>query len=206
VASGLVPNKPKGDHAQAGTHGLNPGDFGSTSADDFERTVGPDVQPDLSGMSVQDIARGNLHAALEQFSEIAGVGQLVHPAGLRYGFYVELPQPEFLGVSHEDLPVQAWWFLANLSGQLLVDDGVLDATGENGLLIPDTGDQGYRFAATNEDIWPTAVVERLGGSTLMGFEFIHHLLTQAAHPLSDAAYALFNACRSFAAAEAEQGG
>jgi ParB family protein of integrating conjugative element (PFGI_1 class) len=203
VAQGLVPNKPSGGH--------NDGDFPSShyeaghEADFGQNASGGNFQPDLSGLSPQEIAHSNLQAALEQFADVAGVGQLVQSSGLRYGFYMELPQPEFLGVSHEDLPVQAWWFLANMSGQLLVDDGVLDASDANGFLIPDTGDQGYKFAASNEEVWPTAVVERLGGVTLLNFDFVHHLLTHPGHPLGDAAYALFNACRSFLAAEATKG-
>ena len=191
VASGLVPNPPKNTQA--------PGE-----EETFPQGHSPS-QFDLTGMGELDVAFESLQAALEQFADVAGIGPLVQSSGLRYRFYVELPEPGVIGTGKEDLAVQAWWFLANLSGQLLIEEGVLELTEGAHLALPDTGEQGYRFAASNEDVWPTAVVERLGGVTLLEFTLAHDVLTDPSHPLRDAAFSLLSACREYAVASKESG-
>jgi len=189
VASGLVPNPPKGAQAPQPEFGAAP--YAS--------------QFDLMGMSAMDVAFESLQAALEQFADVAGISPLVQSSGLRYRFYVEMPEPGLIGTSKEDLAVQAWWFLANLSGQLLIEEGVLEAMEGELLALPDTGEHGFRFAASNEDVWPTAVVERLGGVTLLEFTLAHDVLTDPVHPLRDVAFVLLTACRDYTAAQREAG-
>ena len=198
VASGLVPNPPKGGQLAHGPEfGAAP--HSSQASPQFAS------QFDLMGMSALDVAFESLQAALEQFADVAGISPLVQSSGLRYRFYVELPEPGVIGTSKEDLAVQAWWFLANLSGQLLIEEGVLEAMEGELLALPDTGELGYRFAASNEDVWPTAVVERLGGVTLLEFTLAHDVLTDPVHPLRDVAFVLLTACRDYTAAQREGG-
>lgn len=178
VARGLAPNPSK--------HAPLPGDAALA------------MQNMLSGLNPWELAQSQLEAALAQFADIAGVQYLMTAAALRYGFFMELPKAGVLGSSPEDLAIQGWWFLANLSGQL--DEALLDVHDDhNQWLIPDTGEQGYRHAATQPDVWAAVMVESLGGEPLGSFEFMHYVFTTPAHPLGEAARSLMQACHVYQA-------
>jgi hypothetical protein len=136
-------------------------------------------------------------------AESVGIEQYVAPASMPFGFFMEIPPAGALGVDAADLAVQGWWILANLSGQLNPDlDMVLqslDARGE--LMLPDTGPDGFRACLEDEERWRDAVVERLGGQTLLDAEFLVRVMTSSTHPMADTLVEIVAAMRAVGRAE-----
>ena len=79
-----------------------------------------------------------------------------------------------LGADSQDLAVQGWWLLANLSGQLPADIDAFLASG----MLPDTGPDGYLQCLADVDVWQEVVLSSLGGQTLLDAGFVVHVLTQ----------------------------
>jgi hypothetical protein len=102
-----------------------------------------------------------------------------------YGFFVDIPPQGVLGAYAQDLSVHAWWLLANLSGQIPIDVDAFLASG----LLPDTGPDGYLQRLTAVEAWQDAVINRLGGQTLLDSGFVVALLTQPS-PIADLALEL----------------
>ena len=191
VASGLTP---KSYHPADPTGG---DDFGSEG-----------TQPPLGGMSNIESAQEQLQASLHEFADTAGIsGQLLTAPGMPFGFYMELPKPGVLGTS-EELPLQAWWFLANLSGQVDSDyDATLNlADLEGNLALPDTGAGGFRQALADDAQWALAVEQRLGGEPLIAASSIFTIVTDAQHPLCEPAMQLIAHIRTLRLYQAEAAG
>lgn len=191
VASGLTP---KSYHPADPTGG---DDFGSEG-----------TQPPLGGMSNIESAQEQLQASLHEFADTAGIsGQLLPAPGMPFGFYMELPKPGVLGTS-EELPLQAWWFLANLSGQVDSDyDATLNlADLEGNLALPDTGAGGFRQALADDAQWALAVEQRLGGEPLIAASSIFTIVTDAQHPLCEPAMQLIAHIRTLRLYQAEAAG
>ena len=191
VASGLTP---KSYHPADPTGG---DDFGSDG-----------TQPPLGGMSNIESAQEQLQASLHEFADTAGIsGQLLPAPGMPFGFYMELPKPGVLGTS-EELPLQAWWFLANLSGQVDSDyDATLNlADLEGNLALPDTGAGGFRQALADDAQWALAVEQRLGGEPLIAASSIFTIVTDAQHPLCEPAMQLIAHIRTLRLYQAEAAG
>jgi hypothetical protein len=91
-----------------------------------------------------------------------------------YGFFMDIPPAGLLGTDVQDLAVQGWWLLANLSGQLPADIDTFLASGA----VPDTGPDGYLQRLTDVDAWQEAVLTSLGGQTLLDAGFVVHMLTR----------------------------
>ena len=191
VASGLTPKAyPPADPA---------GDDGSDS---------DDTQPPLGGMSNLESALEQLQASLHEFADTAGIsGQLLPAPGMPFGFYMEMPKPGVLGTS-EELPLQAWWFLANLSGQVESDiDVTLNLADLDGnLALPDTGAGGFRQALADDAQWALAVEQRLGGEPLIAASSIFNIVTDAQHPLCEPAMHLIAHIRTLRLYQAEAAG
>ena len=191
VASGLTPKAyPSEDPA---------GDDGSDS---------DDTQPPLGGMSNLESALEQLQASLHEFADTAGIsGQLLPAPGMPFGFYMEMPKPGVLGTS-EELPLQAWWFLANLSGQVESDiDATLNLADLDGnLALPDTGAGGFRQALADDAQWALAVEQRLGGEPLIAASSIFNIVTDAQHPLCEPAMHLIAHIRTLRLYQAEAAG
>ena len=186
VASGLVPKSALSD--QSPDDGFVPG-----------------VQHPLDGLSPLDSAREQLKASLYEFAEIAGITAQMLPApGMPLGYYMELPKAGVLGTSAE-LPLQAWWFLANLAGQVEADfDSTLNRLDDGGALaLPDTGPGGFRHALADDTEWGAAVHTRLGGEPLIVASHVFAIVTDAQHPLCEPAMQLFAHIRTLRMYEAE---
>lgn len=192
VASGLTPKSyPQADPADGGD------DFGSNG-----------LQPPLGGMSNLESAQEQLQASLHEFADTAGIsGQLLPAPGMPFGFYMEMPKPGVLGTS-EELPLQAWWFLANLSGQVEPDiDATLNlADLEGNLALPDTGAGGFRQALADDAQWALAVEQRLGGEPLIAASSIFNIVTDAQHPLCEPAMQLIAHIRTLRLYQADAAG
>lgn len=192
VASGLTPKTyPTADLADGGD------DFGSDGA-----------QLPLGGMSNLESAQEQLQASLHEFAGTAGIsGQLLPAPGMPFGFYMEMPKPGVLGTS-EELPLQAWWFLANLSGQVEPDiDATLNlADLEGNLALPDTGAGGFKQALADDTQWALAVEQRLGGEPLIAASSIFNIVTDAQHPLCEPAMQLIAHIRTLRLYQAEAAG
>ncbi|MBP7565541.1 MAG: hypothetical protein KA795_06000 [Burkholderiaceae bacterium] len=193
VASGLVPKTFTGAPA-------NPSDGASDDEDD-----GPSGhQPAFDGMGVEDIDQQQLMHMLIGVAAVVAIDSYIRPApALPYGFFMELPAPGVLGSAPEDLAVQGWWLLANLSGQFENDiDAFLERVDVSGApILPDTGPDGYRAAVSDPELWPTVVAESLGGETLIDAQFVLRVLCDPHHPLSMGLSGLLEAMRAFNAAQ-----
>jgi ParB family protein of integrating conjugative element (PFGI_1 class) len=167
-----------------------------------------DSQPPLGGMSNLESALEQLQASLHEFADTAGIsGQLLPAPGMPFGFYMEMPKPGVLGTS-EELPLQAWWFLANLSGQVESDiDATLNLADLDGnLALPDTGAGGFRQALADDAQWALAVEQRLGGEPLIAASSIFNIVTDAQHPLCEPAMNLIAHIRTLRLYQAEAAG
>lgn len=165
----------------------------------------PSVQHPLDGLSPLDSAREQLKASLYEFAEIAGITAQMLPApGMPLGYYMELPKAGVLGTSAE-LPLQAWWFLANLAGQVEADfDSTLNRLDDGGALaLPDTGPGGFRHALADDTEWGAAVHTRLGGEPLIVASHVFAIVTDAQHPLCEPAMQLFAHIRTLRMYESE---
>jgi ParB family protein of integrating conjugative element (PFGI_1 class) len=176
-------------------HGLKPDGLAGSRENDARDDVPP--QEELPGVSFLDSAFQQVRGYLLEIADIAAVTSYVTDApSMPYGYFMEIPLAGVLGDGREELPVQAWWFLANLSGQLNVS--ILDTTDAYGQpVLPETGEAGFRHVMGNEDLWTLAVAESLGGESLLEVDFAFGILTDPTHPLGEAAIALVGACRSY---------
>jgi len=176
-------------------HGLKPDGLVGSSTHDS----GNDEQPqnELPGVTFLDSAFQQVRGYLLEIADIAAVTSYVTDApSMPYGYFMEIPLAGVLGDGRDELPVQAWWFLANLSGQLNLSIlETKDAFGQPAL--PETGEAGFKHVMANEDLWPLAVAESLGGESLLEVDFAFGILTDPTHPLGEAAIALVGACRSY---------
>ncbi len=176
-------------------HGLKPDGLAGSSTHD----LGSDEQPqnELPGVTFLDSAFQQVRGYLLEIADIAAVTSYVTDSpSMPYGYFMEIPLAGVLGDGRDELPVQAWWFLANLSGQLNLSIlETKDAFGQPAL--PETGEAGFKHVMANEDLWPLAVAESLGGESLLEVDFAFGILTDPTHPLGEAAIALVGACRSY---------
>ena len=158
------------------------------------------------GSATQSDSPASLLELLRECAESVGIASYVVQASMPFGFFMEIPPAGALGVDAADLAVQGWWILANLSGQLRADLDLvlqsLDAQGE--LMLPDTGPDGFRACLEDEDLWREAVVERLGGQTLLDSELVIQAVTSGTHPMADFLVEILAAMR--ANSRADQGG
>jgi ParB family protein of integrating conjugative element (PFGI_1 class) len=189
VARGLAPRAPK---------------FAGTAEEHGSIHGGPLTQAELDLLEKQGskgLAKKVLWSELMAFGEVAGIGHLIHEAlspHMPYTFYVELPEPGRLGDSTEDIAVQAWWFLAAISGQ--GDGHILPA-----LVGPDapvcafkeTGPGSFAHAILAREALLDAVATRLGGQEIPGFNLLMMLITRRDHPLHRYAIALLDACANW---------
>jgi ParB family protein of integrating conjugative element (PFGI_1 class) len=176
-------------------HGLKPDGLAGSSTTDSESDEQP--QNELPGVTFLDSAFQQVRGYLLVIADIAAVTSYVTDApNMPYGYFMEIPLAGVLGDGRDELPVQAWWFLANLSGQLNLSMlETKDAHGHS--VLPETGEAGFRHVMANEDLWPLAVAESLGGESLLEVDFAFGILTDPTHPLGEAAIALVGACRSY---------
>lgn len=169
VATGLTPNSktaPPPSTVQAGT----------VSHNNQQQLLGLELDPE----GLLDLVR--------ECAEVVGIAPYVVEApSMPFGFMLEIPPAGALGVDSNDLAVQGWWLLANLSGQLKanLDDLLQGLDGAGNLMLPDTGPGGFRACLEDDDLWRDAVIERLGGQTLLDAELVVHIITSATHPMSD---------------------
>lgn len=169
VATGLTPNSktaPSPSTVQAGT----------VSHNNQQQRLGLELDPE----GLLDLVR--------ECAEVVGIAPYVVEApSMPFGFMLEIPPAGALGVDSNDLAVQGWWLLANLSGQLKanLDDLLQGLDGAGNLMLPDTGPGGFRACLEDDDLWRDAVIERLGGQTLLDAELVVHIITSATHPMSD---------------------
>lgn len=176
-------------------HGLKPDGLAGSSTTDSDSDEQP--QNELPGVTFLDSAFQQVRGYLLEIADIAAVTSYVTDApNMPYGYFMEIPLAGVLGDGRDELPVQAWWFLANLSGQLNLSMlETKDAHGHS--VLPETGEAGFRHVMANEDLWPLAVAESLGGESLLEVDFAFGILTDPTHPLGEAAIALVGACRSY---------
>lgn len=176
-------------------HGLKPDGLAGSSTTDSESDEQP--QNELPGVTFLDSAFQQVRGYLLEIADIAAVTSYVTDApNMPYGYFMEIPLAGVLGDGRDELPVQAWWFLANLSGQLNLSMlETKDAHGHS--VLPETGEAGFRHVMANEDLWPLAVAESLGGESLLEVDFAFGILTDPTHPLGEVAIALVGACRSY---------
>lgn len=170
-----------------------------------DSTANQETQRVLSGMSALESAHAQLQASLHEFADTAGIsGQLLPAPGMPLGFYMELPKAGMLGTSAE-LPLQAWWFLANLSGQVESDiDATLDKIDAAGdFALPDSGPNGFRHALAEDAQWAEAVEQCLGGEPLNTASSVFTIVTDAMHPLCDPAMQLIAHIRNLRLNQAE---
>jgi ParB family protein of integrating conjugative element (PFGI_1 class) len=156
-------------------------------------------QGTLGGMSPLESARLQVQASLHEFADTAGItAQLLSAPAMSLGYYMELTKPGMLGSTPDELPVQAWWFLANLSGQVDADlEATLDKVDQDGnFALPDTGPTGFRHALAVESVWLQAVAHILGGRPLIEASHGLSILTDAQHPLCEPALQLLNHIRT----------
>lgn len=190
VASGLTPN-PK-------TRPGNPEPNTAAAQQHLGLSAG--------GFATQSDSPASLLELVRECAESVGIASYVVQASMPFGFFMEIPPAGALGVDAADLAVQGWWILANLSGQLRADLDLvlqsLDAQGE--LMLPDTGPDGFRACLEDEDRWREAVVERLGGQTLLDSELVIQAVTSGTHPMADFLVEILAAMR--ANSRADQGG
>lgn len=192
VARGLIPRAPKSASAPTGQESFHGGPLTQAELDLLEKEGN------------KGLAKKVLWSELMSFGDVAGIAHLIHEAlspHMPYTFYVELPEPGRLGDSPEDIAVQAWWFLAAISGQ--GDGHILPA-----LVGPDapvcafkeTGPESFAHAITVREALLDAVATRLGGQEIPGFNLLMMLITRRDHPLHRYAIALLDACANWNAA------
>jgi ParB family protein of integrating conjugative element (PFGI_1 class) len=192
VARGLIPRAPKSASAPTGQESLHGGPLTQAELDLLEKEGN------------KGLAKKVLWSELMSFGDVAGITHLIHEAlspHMPYTFYVELPEPGRLGDSPEDIAVQAWWFLAAISGQ--GDGHILPA-----LVGPDapvcafkeTGPESFAHAILVREALLDAVATRLGGQEIPGFNLLMMLITRRDHPLHRYAIALLDACANWNAA------
>lgn len=186
VASGLVANGSSASKADA-------------IANAAAKAQAAAAQSEFDGMSALDQALGEMRSGIMAIADIAGVGRYIMNAPLMpLGYFVDLPEPGVLGDSGDELAIQGWWLLANLSGQANPDlDALLSASDDAGnLALPDTGPQGYRAAFEHEDRWLNAVDACLGKGTLLDPSFLIDLLTHSNHPLTESLFSILATLKS----------
>ncbi len=139
--------------------------------------TGPSVgQAHLQGLDPRSSALQIMRTHLDQLADHVGIRDFVLDApGMPYGFFMEIPPAGLLGADVQDLAVQGWWLLANLSGQLPADIDAFLASGA----LPDTGPDGYLQRLADVEAWQDIVSTSLGGQTLLDAGFMVHMLTRA---------------------------
>ncbi len=189
VARGLVQRTPKSTSAPTGQESLHGGPLTQAELDLLEKEGN------------KGLAKKVLWSELMSFGDVAGIAHLIHEAlspHMPYTFYVELPEPGRLGDSPEDIAVQAWWFLAAISGQ--GDGHILPAlVGPDAPVcaFKDTGPETFAHAILVREALLDAVATRLGGQEIPGFNLLMMLITRRDHPLHRYAIALLDACANW---------
>lgn len=141
---------------------------GGTQPSDASQAHVPGLDPRSSALQIM-----RMH--LDQLADQVGIRDFVVDApAMPYGFFMEIPPVGLLGADSQDLAVQGWWLLANLSGQLPADIDAFLASG----MLPDTGPDGYLQCLADVDVWQEVVLSSLGGQTLLDAGFMVHVLTQ----------------------------
>lgn len=141
---------------------------GGTPPSDASQAHVPGLDPRSSALQIM-----RMH--LDQLADQVGIRDFVVDApAMPYGFFMEIPPVGLLGADSQDLAVQGWWLLANLSGQLPADIDAFLASG----VLPDTGPDGYLQCLADVDVWQEVVLSSLGGQTLLDAGFVVQVLTQ----------------------------
>lgn len=141
---------------------------GGTQPSDTSQAHVPGLDPRSSALQIM-----RMH--LDQLADQVGIRDFVVDApAMPYGFFMEIPPVGLLGADSQDLAVQGWWLLANLSGQLPADIDAFLASG----MLPDTGPDGYLQCLADVDVWQEVVLSSLGGQTLLDAGFVVQVLTQ----------------------------
>lgn len=141
---------------------------GGTQPSDTSQSHVPGLDPRSSALQIM-----RMH--LDQLADQVGIRDFVVDApAMPYGFFMEIPPVGLLGADSQDLAVQGWWLLANLSGQLPADIDAFLASG----MLPDTGPDGYLQCLADVDVWQEVVLSSLGGQTLLDAGFVVQVLTQ----------------------------
>ncbi len=132
-------------------------------------------QAHVPGLDPRSSALQIMRMHLDQLADLVGIRDFVLDApSMPYGFFMEIPPVGLLGADVQDLAVQGWWMLANLSGQLPADIDAFLASD----MLPDTGADGYLQRLADVDAWQETVLSSLGGLTLLDAGFVVHVLTQ----------------------------
>lgn len=123
-------------------------------------------QADLPGTTSVEQAAEEFQQAVESLCVFAGIQELIRPApAMPLTFFMELPERP-LGVDPFDYAVQAWWFMANISGQFSqhhYQASYKDEGGTEVYALYDTGPKGFRQLAANESAFLAFVQSHLGG-------------------------------------------
>lgn len=158
-------------------------------------THAPEQSNDLGQLSVQ------VRDAIVALAQMAGIQHLLVDApSMPYMFMIDLPAPGVLGDNMDDLAVQAWWLLANVSAQCPLDDpssiiNAVDAQGQ--AVLPDTGPDGYRAVFGDPSRWIEVVGTSLGQATATEMSFLLAVLTHPNHPLTAPALAMLPVLQRF---------
>lgn len=132
-------------------------------------------QAHVPGLDPRSSALQIMRRHLDQLADQVGIRDFVVDApAMPYGFFMEIPPVGLLGVNSQDLAVQGWWLLANLSGQLPAEIDAFLAAG----MLPDSGPGGYLQCFADVEAWQEVVLSSLGGQTLLDAEFVVRVLTQ----------------------------
>lgn len=132
-------------------------------------------QAHVPGLDPRSSALQIMRMHLDQLADQVGIRDFVVDApAMPYGFFMEIPPVGLLGADSQDLAVQGWWLLANLSGQLPADIDAFLASG----VLPDTGHDGYLQCLADVGVWQEVVLSSLGGQTLLDAGFVVQVLTQ----------------------------
>lgn len=201
VASNLVPDHLRGSNA---------------GADEQHQAQ---QQADLPGTSALEAAANRVRAAIFNLADVAAVQPYVVEAmGMPLGNFMEVPPEGKLGESAQELPIQAWWLMAHLAGQLNIQAlEFKNPEGEDALT--DTGVRGFRHALSTADTdseqvdtdgdaegvgsWSYAVSMCLGGEALLEIDFLLGILLTPTHPLSAPALEAITAVHEFNRIEQE---
>jgi len=160
-------------------------DAGTANASDTGMASG--VQGDLPGTTTLEQAYEAFCEAVDSLCHFAGIQALLRPApGMPLTYFVDTPERP-LGDDPADYAVQAWWFLANLFGQItqhFYNFTGQDTQGQTIYALYDTGPSGFRQLAADEEGFMAYVQSHLGGAYQTEAFFMLNILSDPTHAMS----------------------
>lgn len=143
-------------------------DAGGATSEDSQS-----LQGTLPGTTTVEQAAEAFRDAVEALTHFAGIHGLLRPAlDMPMTFFMDTPERP-LGADPSDYAVQAWWYLANISGQLTAQffNLTVQQEGKSVYALHDTGPSGYRQLAADEEGFQRFVQSHLGGVYIIdGFQ------------------------------------